>query len=144
MQNIIERYKKLRLYLLDGIKDLSVEQLNEVPAEFSNNIIWNIAHLVVTQQIICYKRAGKDISIDTDFFEQFKPGSKPEVVFDEAFIKKVKTVFIESIDALEKDYDSKYMGAYVQDKMGHLLTSDILCKITTKCLPDGSNSAVLK
>ena len=50
-----EILKLTRQYLLNDIKDLTVEQLNEVPAGFNNNIIWNVAHMLATQQGICYE-----------------------------------------------------------------------------------------
>ncbi len=50
----------------------------------------------------------------------------------------------DQLDDLERTYDRARIGAYVQDKIGHLLTSDILCKITsTKCV-NGKNDAVLE
>jgi len=37
------------------ITPFSLEQLNKIPEGFNNNLIWNIAHCVVTQQLLCYK-----------------------------------------------------------------------------------------
>jgi DinB superfamily len=112
MQTSIDRYKKIRLYILESIKDLSVEQLNEIPEGFSNNIIWNIAHLVATQQAICYKRAGQEIKIEESFFDLFKPGTKPELVFDARMIQKIKEMFISNLDELEKDYNNNIFTTY--------------------------------
>ena len=98
MQTTIERYKKLRQFILENIKDLSNEQLNKVPAGFTNNIIWNLAHLVAVQQAVCYKRAGKDLKIDESYFDLFKPGTKPELSFDDAMIAKTKIMFIDNIE----------------------------------------------
>ena len=62
MTKAIEIIKLPRVHLLDVVKDLSIEQLNHIPDGFNNNIIWNLAHIVATQQNICYKRAGLDIT----------------------------------------------------------------------------------
>ena len=112
MQTHIDRYKKLRQYILENIKDLSNEQLNQVPTGFSNNIIWNLAHLVAVQQAVCYKRAGKDFKIEESYFDLFKPGTKPELIFDDAMIAKTKTIFIENIDFLQNDYNNKEFENY--------------------------------
>lgn len=48
----------------------------------------------------------------------------------------------DQLDELEDAYDPTRIGTYVQDKIGHLLTSDVLCKVTTKCV-DGENKAEL-
>ena len=112
MQTAIERYKKIRIYILDSIKDLSDEQLNKIPAGFTNNIIWNMAHLIATQQAICYKRAGLDITIEESFFDLFKPGSKPDIIFDANTINYVKEYFIASIDIFEKDCNQNKFENY--------------------------------
>ncbi len=46
MNKDIDYIKKARYYLLDGIKDLSADQLNQIPEGFNNNILWNLAHMV--------------------------------------------------------------------------------------------------
>ena len=40
------------------LKHFSLEQLNAVPEGFNNNILWNIAHTMVTHQLLMYKRSG--------------------------------------------------------------------------------------
>ena len=112
MQTHIDRYKKLRQYILENIKDLSNEQLNKVPVGFSNNIIWNLAHLVAVQQAVCYKRAGKDLKIEESYFDLFKPGTKPELIFDDGMIAKIKTMFIDNIDFLQTDYSNNQFKNY--------------------------------
>jgi DinB superfamily len=112
MQTIIDRYRKIRLFILESIKDLSVEELNTIPQGFSNNIIWNIAHLVATQQAICYKRAGQEIKIEESFFDLFKPGTKPDLMFDADMVQKIKEMFISNLDELETDYNNNLFATY--------------------------------
>jgi hypothetical protein len=42
--------RKLRFAVLKAVEQLTTEQLNKVPDGFNNNIIWNIAHLIASQQ----------------------------------------------------------------------------------------------
>ena len=65
------------------IENLSIEQLNKVPEGFNNNIIWNFAHVVVTQQIICYKLSGLPLKIDEKYLPLYSKGTKPEGFADE-------------------------------------------------------------
>lgn len=46
--------KKLRFAILK-----TIEQLNKVPDGFNSNIIWNVAHLIASQQNLCYMKAGQ-------------------------------------------------------------------------------------
>jgi hypothetical protein len=49
----IENIKTLRTTLLTLVENLTINQLNEVPEGFNNNIIWNLAHLTAAQQGVC-------------------------------------------------------------------------------------------
>ena len=59
------------------IESLTTEQLNKIPDRFSNNIIWNFGHNVVTQQLLCYKLAGKEPYMNEEIINEFRKGSKP-------------------------------------------------------------------
>lgn len=112
MTEQIETVKKVRALLLEGINGLTVEQLNKIPAGFNNNIIWNLGHMIAAQQGICYKRAGATPLISDDFWEKFKPGSKPEVTGEAEEIENIKSLFLSSIDQLEIDYDTLVLNNY--------------------------------
>ena len=100
----IEILKKTRKYLLNLIEDISIEELNEIPAGFKNNIIWNLAHMLASQQGVCYKRAGLDLTIDEQYFLDYKPETKPGHFVDTKEVDKIKNLFLSTIDQLEKDY----------------------------------------
>ena len=67
--DIIAQTKANFLKLVDG---LTVEQLNKIPAGFNNNIIWNYAHTISAQQVLCYRLAGVTPVVDENFIELFK------------------------------------------------------------------------
>ena len=68
MNNKIENIKNTRRFLLDRVSELSSDQLNEIPTEFNNNIIWNLGHLIAAQQRICYIRSGLKINVEEKTF----------------------------------------------------------------------------
>jgi hypothetical protein len=112
MTKHIETIKQVRTLLLEGIKDLNAEQLNKIPAGFNNNINWNMGHLIVVQQGICYKRAGLPALIIDDFWERFKPGSKPDIVINDDEIAHIKQLLLITWDQLEIDYNKNIFGNY--------------------------------
>ncbi len=112
MINRFERYKKVRKLLLDAIHELTTEQLNHIPAGFTNNIIWNMGHVIAAQQGICYRRAGLPLKIESHFFEKFKPGTMPDIFFTSNEIDSVKSLLLSTIDDFEKDYLSKAFNHY--------------------------------
>jgi hypothetical protein len=112
MINKFERYRKVRQLLLDTVSNLTTEQLNKIPIGFNNNIVWNMGHVIAAQQGICYRRAGKPLQIENDFFETFKPGTKPEKFFDSHEVYVIKSLALSTIDAFEKDYIQKQFEQY--------------------------------
>ena len=45
---------KNRLLLSKFLEKFSLNQLNTVPKVYLNSIFWNVAHIVVTQQLLVY------------------------------------------------------------------------------------------
>lgn len=112
MTQQIENIKRVRKFLLNLIADLSPEQLNKTPEGFSNNIIWNLAHLTATQQRICYLRAGLKPVVQEQYITPFIPGTKPEGFIDAAEIETIKSLFISTIEELESDYKKSFFTTY--------------------------------
>jgi len=102
-----------RLYAFSAIEGLAVEQLNKIPEGFNNNIIWNLGHMVVAQQNICYKRAGLEIKIDEDFFNTYRPGTKPERLFTTDDLAQIKDLFSSTLSILEADLKTDTFTNYV-------------------------------
>ena len=113
MNQQIETIKKVRTFLLEGIKDLTADQLNKIPAGFNNNIIWNLGHLIAAQQGICYKRAGLPTLVSDNFWEKYRSGSKPEGNVSSDEIEKIKEMFLSSLDHLEANYNNQIFGNYI-------------------------------
>jgi hypothetical protein len=108
----IEIIKQPRQRILDEISNLSVEQLNNTPEGFNNNIIWNLGDMIATQQGICYKRAGLDIRVDEAFFDAYKPGTKPNEVVDLEGVEEIKMMLFTTLEQLEADCDNGIINGY--------------------------------
>ena len=113
MTKTIEIIKKPRLSLFELIKDLSIEQLNTIPPGFNNNIAWNLGHLVAAQQGVCYRRAGVEMIISDEFFNNYGPGSKPERFISQAELEEIKGLFITTLDQFVIDYNNNLFANYV-------------------------------
>ena len=112
MNDQIDIIRKSRAYLLEAIKELSIEQLNKIPAGFNNNIIWNLGHLVAAQQGICYVRTGLTPTVDEGVIDQYKKGTRPDKFLDEVEFEKIKDLLFSSLDAFKRDYKSKLWKEY--------------------------------
>jgi len=60
------------------LKRFTPEQLNHIPDGFSNNLIWNAAHLLVTQQLLVHSLSGSEVLVSQDWIKRFRKGTRPE------------------------------------------------------------------
>lgn len=112
MEKQFEIIRKTRQSLLNTIADLTIDQLNEVPAGFNNNIIWNLGHLVAAQQGLCYTRGGHQMHIEDSFFQSYKPDTKPQGYISEPEVEKIKQLFTSTIDQTEEDCKNNKFEPY--------------------------------
>ena len=112
MNKAIETIRNPRKLLIKLIEGLSIEQLNKVPQGFNNNIIWNMGHIITAQQGVCYRRCGLDLKIDEDFFQRYKPDTKPEGFIDSIGVEKIRTLLFTTLDNLEVDYNAGIFTNY--------------------------------
>ncbi|MCG1037547.1 DinB family protein [Polaribacter sargassicola] len=99
-------FKKYRQLILKEIEGLTLEQLHVIPDGFNNNIAWNVAHLVVTQQLLNYKLSGLNCLCPDDLIENFKKGTVPTVTFTEEEFEEVLELFTGLPDTFIEDYSA--------------------------------------
>lgn len=112
MNKQIDRIKSIRLYLLDLVKDLSVEQLNEIPAGFNNNIIWHLGHLTAAQQGLCYLRAGLKPVVEEKYLVLYRPGTKPEQLVAAEEVDMIKDLLISPLEQFDQDLSGNLFANY--------------------------------
>ena len=103
----------------------TLEQLNKVPAGFNNNIIWNIGHIVVSQQMLVYLASGNQPMISTDLIEHYKRGTRPERDVTQHEANEIKSLLFTTIDKSEADYKKGLFTGYTERKteFGFVLSS---------------------
>jgi hypothetical protein len=112
MEKIIETIKASRKKLLSIIEELTTDELNLIPNGFNNNLAWQIGHLVVSQQILCYKLSANPFVIEEKLIDLYKNGSKPERPFSEAEITQMKGYLLSTIDQLVIDMENQLFENY--------------------------------
>jgi predicted transcriptional regulator len=105
----IQTTRRVFLKLMDG---LSIDALNKIPDGFNNNIAWNFAHIIVSQQLLCYKLAGLPLKIDQSFVSKYSKGTKPETFVDENELAFFKEKSVQFIDELIVDIEDGIFNNY--------------------------------
>lgn len=101
-----------RKSLLKIMESLREEQLQAIPEGFKNSIFWNIAHLLVTPQLIWYKRCGQAMRINEDFIARYAKGSVPSEVIPVGDIAYVKENLLTSINLAIEDLEKGVFQNY--------------------------------
>lgn len=104
------RYVRLSILKLTG--HLTEAQMNEVPDKMKNNLIWNLGHMVFTQQMLCYGLGGLTPTTDEVYFSEFAPDSIPARYIKEDEILQIKTAFLDSFDSLWADIEADKLDGY--------------------------------
>ena len=103
MDAVIKAWKTSRKIYLEYIDKYSLEQLNLVPEKFNNNLIWNIGHIIAAQQSLVYRTSNLQINVSDDFFDRYKPGTKPTGAVSQSEVREIKSLLTSMIDQTETD-----------------------------------------
>ena len=104
--------KRIRNTIIQELKDLPIEQLNTIPLEFNNNILWNAAHLVASDQRMFYIRSGQEPLVPANFIEKYQKGTRPEGLIDESEANEIKKLLSYSLEKFELDYKNNLFNNY--------------------------------
>ncbi len=110
---VLKKSRELVLNLIDG---LTIEQLHKIPEGFNNNIAWNVAHLVVTQQLLHYKLSGLQCLVSDELIDNYRKGTKPSETFTEEELEEVKELLLGLPDTLKEDFEAGIFTDYTSYK----------------------------
>lgn len=112
MNFAFEVLPKTREFFNNILEKTSIENLNKIPKGFNNNIIWNIGHIVVTEQLLVYKLSYLPLMVSDSLVEKYKKGTKPnaDVTTDE--INEIKSLLFSTIEKTKEDYKANKFKDY--------------------------------
>jgi hypothetical protein len=114
MNETFEITRASRKILSQFLEKYTLDQLNAIPEGFSNNLIWNIAHIIVVQQMLVYKLSGLPMTISNDMVEKYKKGTKPEHQATQAEVDEIKVLLFTTIDQTEVDFENKIFNNFIE------------------------------
>lgn len=101
----IQTRKNIRL-LTDS---LTTEQLLTIPDRFNNNLLWNMGHVIVIQQLLCYRAAGLTVNFSEELIPMLKKDSSPRTWKFIPDINMVREKLISTSEQFYTDYrDNKF------------------------------------
>ena len=103
---------KNRTLLLKLIEKFSLNQLNTVPKGYRNSIFWNVAHTIVTQQLLVYGLSNTPLLVDSDLVKTYKKDSKTLHEATEEELALIKALLFSTIEQTKNDYDTGVFKDY--------------------------------
>ena len=98
---ILLQHRKVLYYYL---KQVPLAILNQVPTGFRNNILWNIGHSVVTQQMLVYRRSGLTTLVDNATIERYRRGSVPDGQATAEEVQMIQKLLFTTVEKTSDDY----------------------------------------
>ena len=108
---IWETIRKLYLKL---IENYSLEQMNKIPKGFSNNLAWNLGHIIVSQQGLVYRLSGLPTYVSDEMTNSYKNGSKPTGTTTQAEIDELKVLLFSLNEKTKEDYANGKFVTYTE------------------------------
>ncbi|WP_405412117.1 DinB family protein [Maribacter sp. Asnod1-A12] len=96
------------------LTDTSKEKLLQIPEGFNNNIYWNIAHTVSTQQVLIYKFSDLQMRIPNELVAKFTKGTFPDGTASDEEMMIIADFLISTVDWLKEDYESSLFKSFKQ------------------------------
>lgn len=112
LKKALEITKVSRKAFRNVLDNYTLAQLNKVPDGFKNNLFWNIAHVVVTQQLLVYRLSGLDIMVNDEWVELYKKGTCTSKDATEQDLELLKDLLISTVEKADKDIDSNLFKEY--------------------------------
>ncbi|MEH0153928.1 DinB family protein [Limibacter armeniacum] len=118
MEAVFKTWKTSRSLLLEFFDQYSLAQLNKTPDGFSNNLIWNLGHIIVAQQALIYKGSGLEGYIPDRLFALYKPGTKPTGQTTQEEVNELKELLTSVIEQTELDFHKGKFTTYNERMTG--------------------------
>ena len=87
------------------LDNYSLEQLNTIPERMSNNLIWNMGHIIVSQQKLVYALSGLPMHISDSLFEKYQNGSRPDGKTSQVEVDEIKKLLSEMVEKTKSDFE---------------------------------------
>ena len=112
MHQVFDITRTSRKVLSQFLESHTLEQLNKVPHGFNNNLIWNIAHIIVVQQMLVYNLSGLPMMVSEDMIAKYKRGTKPESDVAPEEVDAIQSLLFETINRTKADFNEKIFKSY--------------------------------
>lgn len=112
MHFTLEVLTNTRKFFNNYLEKLTLNDLNKIPEGFNNNIIWNIGHILVIQQLLAYKLSGLPMMVNDTLIAKYMKDTKPEGFVEQAEVDEIKALLFSTIEKTKEDFKNSLFKNY--------------------------------
>ncbi len=112
MHKLFETAVFTRKSLLGILDAMSVEQMLRIPEPHRNSVFWNVAHLMVTQQLLFYRLSGLPLRIEEGWVERYGKGSSASEQVSAQDIDFVRKNIVSLCEQAQQDFEKGLFKSY--------------------------------
>ena len=112
-----QAHRQVRRNLLETLQNTSHQDLMLIPDGFNNNIIWNLGHIIVVQQMLVYNLSGLPMQVSADLVSKYKKGTQPMEPATEADVTLLKELLFSTIAQTQRDFDNAVFKNFMEYKV---------------------------
>lgn len=98
------------------LDNYSLEQLNTIPDGLTTNLIWNVGHIIVSQQKLVYALSGLPMHISDSFFEKYQNGSRPDGKTTQAEVDEIKSLLFNMVEKRNLILKQVFSKSFIRTK----------------------------
>ena len=118
MEATFKIWETSRSLYLKLLENYSLEQLNTIPEGFSNNLVWNLGHIIVSQQGLVYRLSGLPMSVTPEMMDNYKNGSRPTGAVSQVEVDELKVLLFSLLEKTKQDYANGLFSTYTEYTTG--------------------------
>lgn len=111
-EETLRTFRTMRARIRDFGASFAPEELFRIPPGFSNSIGWNLAHIWVTHQLLCYRLSGLPLLIEEEAVRMYGKGSSPADWEAAPAPASILTPLTELADRFEEDLAAGRFGSF--------------------------------
>ena len=114
MESLFKVWETSRHIYLKFLETYTLAKLNKIPYGFSNNIIWNAGHVIVSQQKLIYTLSRLPVSISEAMIEKYQNGSRPDGKATQEDLNKIKKLLFSTVAQTKTDFANGLFKKYTE------------------------------
>ncbi len=144
MHQTFEITRSSRKILSTFLENHSLEQLNKIPDGFNNNLIWNIGHIIVVQQMLVYGLSNLPLILPDEMVQKYKKGTKPETFVLQEDVDLIQSFLFETINKTKDDFKKGIFKSYSEyTTMSGVVIKNVEDAMSFNCYHEAIHTGVL-